>query len=146
MLPTGGSISAIAKSYVSFNLNNDRIRRFHPRAVRVFHINTRIFCNSWQSHRNSAAAGFLQLSQLSREESQVGLVCVFPENTPKRTQNFFFDDSPGEPRAVRRRVEGGARPRLGYLSLQSGGRSRYLENTFWATVDEEVRPCNCVSL
>jgi hypothetical protein len=66
-----------------------------------------------------------------------GLVCVYPENTPKRAQTF------GEPpasndRATRRRTEGGVRPRLGYLSLQSGGRSRYLENTFWATVDEEV--------
>lgn len=47
-------------------------------------------------------------------------------------------------KSVRRRVEGDDKQKnQGYLLLQNGGRSRYIENTFWACVDAEVI-ANCL--
>jgi hypothetical protein len=40
---------------------------------------------------------------------------------------------------MRRNIEGeDTQFNQGYLLLQNGGRSRYIENTFWACVDVEV--------
>jgi len=55
-------------------------------------------------------------------------------------------DGPGDeaknepPTKTTRRKFGGedTHHKHGYLSLQNGGRSRYIENTFWACVDVEV--------
>jgi len=42
-------------------------------------------------------------------------------------------------KTVRRTVEADEKqPNHGYLLMQNGGRSRYIENTFWASVDVEV--------
>ena len=47
------------------------------------------------------------------------------------------DESP--PKVVRRDAVGeDGQPNRGYLLMQNGGRSRYVENTFWASVDTEV--------
>ena len=66
--------------------------------------------------------------------------CVYAETSLKRK------DPPGDAaknapplKTVRRNIEGeDTQFNQGYLLLQNGGRSRYIENTFWACVDVEV--------
>ena len=66
--------------------------------------------------------------------------CIYGETNLKRKEH---PDEPAKKespiKSVRRTMEGNEKqPNQGYLLLQNGGRSRYIENTFWACVDVEV--------
>ncbi|KAF2665066.1 hypothetical protein BT63DRAFT_429017 [Microthyrium microscopicum] len=70
--------------------------------------------------------------------SKTGSACVYP--TPLKRKDHASEDS--EHKSSRRRtgkmVRDASHAKGGYLSLQSGGRSRFIENTFWATIDPEA--------
>jgi hypothetical protein len=67
--------------------------------------------------------------------------CIYGEATLKRKDPPSDSAKSETPvKAVRRTVDGeDIHTDHGYLLLQNGGRSRYIENTFWAAVDIEVR-------
>ncbi|KZF22418.1 hypothetical protein L228DRAFT_201510, partial [Xylona heveae TC161] len=62
--------------------------------------------------------------------------CVYADTNLKRKSPSGDKEDECSVKAVRRKVEDdNAGSNQGYLLLQNGGRSRYIENTFWACVD-----------
>jgi hypothetical protein len=66
--------------------------------------------------------------------------CIYATAGPKRKDGPEAESSSQPPRrASRRQSEDVANSlQTGHLAIQSGGRSRYIEKTFWASVDSEV--------
>jgi hypothetical protein len=66
--------------------------------------------------------------------------CVYATARPKRKDVPESSESSQTGRRASRRQSDDVAdtPQAGHLALQSGGRSRYIEKTFWASVDSEV--------
>ncbi|KAH6663416.1 fungal-specific transcription factor domain-containing protein [Halenospora varia] len=92
-------------------------------------------CESCRGRRVKCDQTRPKCSNCARNEVE----CVYGETNLKRKDppgDAATNESPAK--VVRRNGEGKeTQSNHGYLLLQNGGRSRYIENTFWASVDVE---------